>query len=350
MDHRRTGLGVALLFAAGLAQAATQGPPAYVYTGTMPSGVCTGTRVWIAADGSGTHYCNAGTWAEVTAAMADPAACGAGAYVSDVSATGALTCSTPPGTYALPDAAAGTTGGVRLTGDLGGTAVSPTVPGLSGKAATAHSHTTTEVSGLDATNDFTAGVLPGARGGVGVALPTCGGTDKLSANGTQVSCAADQTGGGGSGTMTRLTGTWASSASANTLGIVGAGGVPMTSPTYAGAAPFSFTCRIATTRPATTNGPRYGIQSSGTVTRISYRAEVGLAAATQTITKGLALATASCAAGCTTALTTGTLAQVVEDEIAGTGVMNATGTLSLVMAPSAAAANTAQIGSYCIWY
>jgi hypothetical protein len=31
-------------------------------------------------------------------------------------------------------------------------------------------------------------------------------------------------------------------------------------------------------------------------------------------------------------------------------VMNASGTLSLVMAPSAAAANTAQIGSYCVWY
>ena len=73
-----------------------------------------------------------------------------------------------------------------------------------GKAATAHSHTTTEISNLDAGADFNAGVLAGAGGGVGVALPTCSGTDKLTANGTQVSCAADQTGGGGGGTQQRI--------------------------------------------------------------------------------------------------------------------------------------------------
>ena len=49
----------------GVAQAATQGPPAYVYTGAAPSGACSGTRVWIDALGSGTYYCNAGTWTQV---------------------------------------------------------------------------------------------------------------------------------------------------------------------------------------------------------------------------------------------------------------------------------------------
>lgn len=41
-----------------------------------------------------------------------------------------------PTTFTPVDAAAGTTGGVRLAGDLGGTAASPTVPGLAGKEPT----------------------------------------------------------------------------------------------------------------------------------------------------------------------------------------------------------------------
>jgi len=76
--------------------------------------------------------------------------------------------------YVLPDAAAGAKGGLELDTDLGGTAAAPQV------VAT-----------------HLAAALPGAQGGVGVALPTCSGTDKLTANGTQVSCATDQTGGGG---------------------------------------------------------------------------------------------------------------------------------------------------------
>ena len=70
MDRRRAGLAVALLLVAGLARAATQGPPVYAYTGAAPSGSCTGTRVWIDALGSGTYYCNAGTWAAVAPAQA----------------------------------------------------------------------------------------------------------------------------------------------------------------------------------------------------------------------------------------------------------------------------------------
>lgn len=67
MAHRRPGLVVALLLAAGVARAATQGPPVYTYTGTAPSGSCSGTRVLIDAGGTGTYYCNAGTWALITA-------------------------------------------------------------------------------------------------------------------------------------------------------------------------------------------------------------------------------------------------------------------------------------------
>jgi hypothetical protein len=56
---------------------------------------------------------------------------GAGVTASE---TNSVITATIPG-YTLPDATASVTGGVRLTGDLGGTATSPTVPGLAGKQA-----------------------------------------------------------------------------------------------------------------------------------------------------------------------------------------------------------------------
>jgi hypothetical protein len=65
MDRRRAGLALVLALLSGVATAATQGPPAYVYTGTAPSGACTAPRIWIDALGTGTYYCNAGTWAPV---------------------------------------------------------------------------------------------------------------------------------------------------------------------------------------------------------------------------------------------------------------------------------------------
>lgn len=85
----------------------------------------------------------------------------------------------------LPDATGVAKGAIILTGDLGGTASSPSVVDDS------HAHTTTTISGLDAGADFTAGVLPGARGGLGAAQPTCSGTDKVTCNGTTCTCAAD---------------------------------------------------------------------------------------------------------------------------------------------------------------
>lgn len=60
---------------------------------------------------------------------------------------------------------------------------------------------TTANAGDSATAFFSSGTIEGARGGVGVALPTCSGTDKLTANGTQVSCATDQTSAGGGWTF-----------------------------------------------------------------------------------------------------------------------------------------------------
>jgi len=49
---------------------------------------------------------------------------------------------TPP----VGDASTIKKGIVQLTGDLGGTATSPTVPGLAGKASTSHTHATTDIT------------------------------------------------------------------------------------------------------------------------------------------------------------------------------------------------------------
>jgi hypothetical protein len=118
------------------------------------------------------------------------ATCGAGSYVSATSASGALTCSVPPGTYVLPDATSLVTGGIRLTTDLGGTATAPTVVDDS------HAHTGATVSALD-TADITTGTLPQVRGGTGVGSTTCVAGDFLTSDGTSYSCATPPGGGGG---------------------------------------------------------------------------------------------------------------------------------------------------------
>ena len=130
---------------------------------------------------NGTTWLCVSTISTASALAADPAACSAGQFVSDISASGALTCSTPAGTYTLPDATSLVTGGVRLTGDLGGTATSPSVVDDS------HAHTGTTISALD-TGDITTGTLSGARGGLGATQPTCSAGTFLTCNGTSCSC------------------------------------------------------------------------------------------------------------------------------------------------------------------
>lgn len=139
---------------------------------------------------NGTTWLCVSTISTASALASDPTACGAGQYVSDISAAGALTCSTPPGTYTLPDSTSGVTGGVRLAGDLGGTATSPSVVDDS------HAHTGTTISALD-TGDITTGTLSGARGGLGATQPTCTAGDFLTCNGTTCSCSTPSGGGGG---------------------------------------------------------------------------------------------------------------------------------------------------------
>lgn len=57
------------------------------------------------------------------------------------------------GGLGAPDATTLTKGIVRLAGDLGGTASSPTVPGLAGKANTSHSHAIADTTGLQTALD-----------------------------------------------------------------------------------------------------------------------------------------------------------------------------------------------------
>ena len=50
----------------------------------------------------------------------------------------------------MPVATEQAPGAIRLSGDLGGTAQAPTVPGLAGKADAVHTHSSSQVDGLDA--------------------------------------------------------------------------------------------------------------------------------------------------------------------------------------------------------
>lgn len=147
--------------------------------GSTPSVTCGAGE---ALSWNGTTWLCVSTISTASALASDPTACSAGQFVSDISAAGALTCSTPAGTYTLPDSTSVTTGGLRLTGDLGGTATSPSVVDDS------HAHTGTTISALD-TGDITTGTLSGARGGLGATQPTCSAGDFLTCNGTACSCA-----------------------------------------------------------------------------------------------------------------------------------------------------------------
>jgi hypothetical protein len=77
---------------------------------------------------------------------------------------------TPP----VGDASTIKKGIVQLTGDLGGTASSPTVPGLAGKASTSHTHVTTDIT----SGSFDYALLPAGttltvvKSGVWPARPT----------------------------------------------------------------------------------------------------------------------------------------------------------------------------------
>jgi hypothetical protein len=112
------------------------------------------------------------------------ATCGANQFATQTSSAGALTCS------AVNDATGAVKGGVVLTGDLGGTASSPSVVDDS------HNHTSSTISALDVA-DITTGTLSQARGGTGAGALTCTAGDFITSNGTAYSCSTPPGGGGG---------------------------------------------------------------------------------------------------------------------------------------------------------
>lgn len=69
-----------------------------------------------------------------------------------------------------PDATALSKGIVQLAGDLGGTAAAPTVPGLAGKAATVHTHTSADIT------NFTAAVNALVSAGIAALIDSAPGT------------------------------------------------------------------------------------------------------------------------------------------------------------------------------
>lgn len=465
------GSGLAVLLAVVLG--ATQGAPAYSYTGAAPSGACSGSRVWIDALGTGTYFCNGGTWTKVGFPRLDQLANPTGdttfTYPSGKKMLWTFTGSTDNAFSIHGDGAfigtgdlvhihksgTGSTAGadalhVEVDADTNMTGVRVTMANatrdaintnakiaaaefvgpLTGNASTAsalaadpadcaagqaalginaagvaqgcwtptvsfsgltqygamYANTTTSITStasagasgdvlhsgggvapywgqVQASTDI-AGVLTVSQGGTGQGSALSAGGVVYAATASQMLSVAGTTGQVLTSASTSppvwktvktlTTATWTSSAVANTLGIVGTGATPLTSGTYAAGSPFSFRCVVPMTRPSTTNQPRYGIQSSGTVTTINATAVIGLAGTAPARTEALqditALATAGCAAGCTANVITGGAARTFIDTIEGSGVMNASGTLSLVMAPSAAAAHTAQIGARCEWY
>ncbi len=80
------------------------------------------------------------------------------AYVDGVAAAGA------------PDATSGVKGVVRLTGDLGGTADSPTVPGLADKADVAHAHTAADITDAGAVGAASLGAATVTEGQAAIGI------------------------------------------------------------------------------------------------------------------------------------------------------------------------------------
>jgi hypothetical protein len=130
-------------------------------------------------------------------------ACAGGQYGTGFDAAGALLCGTPAGTYTLPDATSSVTGGLRLTGQLGGTATSPTVTGLTGAIIGVANHSATGTPGAttfyrgDNTWNVPAGTytLPAASttlGGTKMAA-ACGAGAHVSSIGAggELTCSAD---------------------------------------------------------------------------------------------------------------------------------------------------------------
>lgn len=300
---------------------------------------------------------------------ADPAACAAGEYVKDINASGVLSCSavgasqlsgtvdlatqvsgnlavarlnsgtsasastywsgagtwtTPAGTYSLPDSTSGTTGGIRLTADLGGTATSPAVVDDS------HAHTGTTISALD-TADITTGTLPAARGGLGQAQPTCTAGQFLTCNGTTCSCVTHAKVVTSNVTNSTVT-------PANITGLSWA---------LAANTEYGFNCTITHSGTAT-GGVRFNLNGPGSPTTVSFVTERYTTTALQTLLVLQAFSAAAQTAACTSSCNT----TVLVTKIQGTILNGANvGTAQLMLTSSTAGQLTTVFrGSFCVVY
>ena len=86
------------------------------------------------------------------AAKLDTSQKGAANGIASLDGTGKVPSAQIP-TSTIADATTSSKGIIQLTGDLAGTAASPTVPGLAGKANTVHAHTIADTTGLQTALD-----------------------------------------------------------------------------------------------------------------------------------------------------------------------------------------------------
>lgn len=130
--------------------------------GTLQSGVVSSGTIQSGAVGT-TQIADGAVTASKLASPYIPLSQKAAANgVASLDATGMVPASQLPPSGSVPDATTTSKGVVQLAGDLGGTATSPTVPGLANKVNTSAVGVASGVASLDATTHIPVGQLPGA--------------------------------------------------------------------------------------------------------------------------------------------------------------------------------------------
>lgn len=268
MDRRRAGWILAALLAASSASAATQGPPAYVYTGAAPSGACVGTRVWVDALGTGTYYCNAGTW---TAASS-----GAASSISSVTPPTAGAACTPSGKAVLDTAGkwwvcdTGTwfatewgkveqANHLKTNGTNCSTGQVPLGVDSYGNAESCYTGPADVVAVPIVTTAATS-VLSNEQ-----VLPTCSAGDVLTFNGTAISCTTPGSGPSGPA-RTTLSGAYSNLSNTVWTTVLTIGGLSASSR-------YEIHCNLREYTDATTTGLRLRLTSTGTMTTMAVKFE-----------------------------------------------------------------------------